>query len=170
MTVFSEDRTYRYTLTRQWQAGRPEGTTVPYQQGCMFVCLNPSTADEHQDDPTVRRCIGYAKAWGYDSLTLCNLYGLRSTDPWQLQHHPAPIGPENDEWLQYAAAAHHEAHTPVVCAWGNHGEYEGRGAEVAALLAETGPLHVLALNSTGHPLHPLYAHGSLELQEWWRAT
>ena len=89
--AFSPDRRYRYTLRRQWD------DALPY---CLFVMLNPSTADATQDDPTIRRCIGFTKAWGFGGLLVGNLFALRSTDPAALYHADDPVGPENDSCLR----------------------------------------------------------------------
>ena len=136
----SKDGLYRYRLWRIWDTSLPS---------LLFVMLNPSTADAEQDDPTIRRCINYAKSWGYGKLTVGNLFALRSTDPTMLYQAPDPIGPENDRILQ---ALHAEA-SMTLAAWGAHGEYLARGAAVRCVLA---PLHCLALTAKGQPRHPLY--------------
>lgn len=89
--VLSPDREYRYRLSRTWDSEKPT---------LGFIMLNPSTDDESEDDPTIRRCLGYAKDWGYGSILVGNLFGLRATDPSQLREHGNPVGPENDEHLQ----------------------------------------------------------------------
>ncbi len=113
--------------------------------------LNPSTADASQDDPTIRRCIGFAKAWGFGGLIVGNLFALRSTDPKALYSHPEPIGPENDHHLRRIA---NEA-APVVCAWGTHGALHDRGREVAEMLDDRN-LAALKVTADGSPGHPLY--------------
>src|SRR5262249_14212908 len=93
--VISDCGRYRYSLTRRWgDAAEPRA---------LFVMLNPSTADAEQDDPTIRRCIGFAKAWGMGSLEVVNLYALRATDPAALLSAPDPIGPKNDTMITSAA-------------------------------------------------------------------
>lgn len=162
--VFSPCRTWRYTLTRRtgfdvlWPPERDEHGEYPIPMGLprtvLFVCLNPSTADEEQDDPTVRRCIRFARDWGFPRLVVCNLFGLRSTDPTALYSHPDPIGESNGAWtLQEAMEA-----KMVVIAWGNHGRLRGRGDEVRKLLGEVAPgkVYALGFNASGEPKHPLY--------------
>lgn len=147
-TVCSPCGTWRYLLHRRLiQDALPPRI-------CNFVMLNPSTADAVQDDPTIRRCIRFARAWGYSDLLVTNLFALRATDPRQLRTHPAPVGPENDDWLSRAA----KSATVVVCAWGNHGKLGGRAAEVSALFEQTctGPLLCLGATKLGEPRHPLY--------------
>lgn len=138
---FSDCREYRYRLWRTWDVGKPT---------LAFVMLNPSTADEVKNDPTVRRCIGYAKDWGYGTLVVGNIFALRSTDPQGLYEHDDPVGPENDEHLREIVS---EA-DKVVAAWGSHGEYQGRGREVAEMLE--GELVALDTTKAGQPNHPLY--------------
>lgn len=139
-TILSPCRTYRYTLWREWIGG--DGYA-------MFVGLNPSTADETQDDPTIRRCIGFAKSWGYAGLCMTNLFAFRATKPEDMKAAADPVGPENDTHLRTLAA---EAGV-IVAAWGANGTYRGRDAEVQKLLPS---LHCLALTKGGHPGHPLY--------------
>jgi len=148
--VFSPCRTYRYSLIRQWA---PE-------KGCaMVVGLNPSTADESNDDPTIRRCIALARAWGFGRLLMTNLFAYRATQTADLLAQPDPIGPENDQHLAEGAAAS----DVVVAAWGTHGNHLGRDAKVLAILPR---LHVLHLTKAGHPAHPLYLPAGLEPMEW----
>ena len=102
----SEDRLYRYRLTRIWGDG-PRAT---------FVMLNPSTADEHVDDPTLRRCMGFARAWGLGGLNVVNLSAFRATIPAELWRAVDPIGPDNDDYLRAAGASGE----PLIAAWGNN--------------------------------------------------
>lgn len=147
--TFSPCRTWRYRLERRWSAGPT----------AAFILLNPSTADETNDDPTIRRCIGYAKGWGYGGLVLGNIFALRSTDPKGLYSHPDPVGPDNDRVLAEIAR---EADR-IVCGWGTHGAFTGRGGAVLRVIREAGatPL-ALKLTSAGHPGHPLYLRSDLE--------
>jgi hypothetical protein len=147
---FSLDRTYRYALWRTWsRQGR----------SALFVMLNPSTADETQNDPTIRRCIAFARRWGYGSLTVCNLFALRSTDPAALYSHADPVGPDNDEVI----AGHANGAGIVIAAWGVHGALRGRGRTVAEELEGAGcPVFCLGTTKDGHPRHPLYLRGDVE--------
>lgn len=144
--VFSSDRIYRYELRRTWDASLP---TV------AFVGLNPSTADETADDPTIRRCIGFAKRWGYGGLVMLNLFAFRATDPRVMRSATDPVGPDNDWHLTHVKAE------TIVAAWGAGGLYRGRDHEVWHLLG--GRLSALGFTKDGHPRHPLYVRGDTEL-------
>jgi len=148
------DAVYRYMLFREWDAALP---------AVVFVMLNPSTADVVVDDPTVRRCIAFATAWGYGRLEVRNLFALRATDPRALAKHVAPVGPENDEAIRSAAAGH-----DVVAAWGVHGAHLGRGMWVAREMLRplAARLWHLGLTKTGHPKHPLYLRNDVVRTEW----
>lgn len=150
--AWSPCRQYRYTLWRTW-------TNNPRPRYAMFCCLNPSTATEFEDDPTVRRCVGYAKAWGFDAFVMANLFAFMATDPRNMKAASDPIGPENDEWLAKLAAGA----GLVVAGWGVHGEFMGRAAQVRRLLGE---LHYLKLTKGGQPMHPLYLRADLQPQRW----
>lgn len=141
---FSPCGRYRYRLWRFWGTGAP----------VVWCMLNPSTADETRDDPTIRRCIGFAREWGAGGVVIVNLFALRSTDPRALYSHPEPVGPGNDATILEAAS---EAQL-IVAAWGVHGAHLGRGRAAANLLA---PFKVSVLGTTkdGHPRHPLYVRG-----------
>lgn len=148
--IFSDCGRYRYWLTREELSRR--GPIV------AFVMLNPSTADADALDPTVRRCVGYAREWGASKLIVTNIFALRSTDPRALYTDPAPVGPENEGYIRRAAT---EAHV-VVCAWGNHGALHRQG-EIAyrwLTLAGAQP-RALKVTQDGHPAHPLYLRADL---------
>ena len=142
---------YRYLFRRAWDTALPS---------VGFIMLNPSTADQHHDDPTIRRCLGFARAWGFGSLEVVNLFALRATSPAALLASPDPVGPENDEHIR-AMAARVDL---VVAAWGNHGARFGRDAEVARLLG--GRVTCLRVTAQGQPKHPLYVPGSVRPQPW----
>jgi hypothetical protein len=133
---------YRYVLWRKWNSSDPKYL--------MFIGLNPSTADELNDDPTVRRFIGYAKQWGYNAVCVTNLFAYRATRPAQLKAHPEPVGSENDTWLVGLASAA----DLIVAAWGVNGTYRNRNEEVLKRL----PQNIMCLRETrnGQPAHPLY--------------
>jgi hypothetical protein len=139
--LISADGDYRYQLWRTWDDTKP---TV------AFIMLNPSTADGTTDDPTIRRCIGYAKDWGYGSLVVGNLFAIRSTDPDKLSEHSASVGPDNDEHLLAIC----DAAEKIVAAWGAHGSFRDRDCEVAHLL--DADLYALDTTQGGQPTHPLY--------------
>ena len=148
--VFSPCRRYRYALHRVWE---------PASGVAMFVGLNPSTADEKADDPTIRRCIAFARAWGYGALCMTNLFAYRATDPADMKKAPDPIGWENDSTLSAWA---HDAGV-VVAAWGAHGTYKRRDQSVRLLVPG---LHYLRLTKDGHPGHPLYLPKNLQPVAW----
>lgn len=144
--IFSPDRQYRYALSRVWD----ESTAK-----VLFISLNPSTADEYHDDPTVRRCIGYARSWGYGGLWVANLFAYRATDPRELKRISDPIGPENDSWLKELA----QDADLIIAAWGNAGCYQGRDRVVRSMLGE---IHCLGVNKSGQPSHPLYLRKDIQ--------
>ena len=143
---FSPDRIYRYKLTRRWDS------TLPY---LGVIGLNPSTADETHDDPTIRRCINYAKAWGCGGLLMGNLFAFRSTDPKGLLTIEDPTGPLNDDALR---SIHAESKI-TLAAWGIHGKLNSRGEQVIQML--TG-LFALGVTQEGFPKHPLYLKKDLQ--------
>jgi hypothetical protein len=151
---FSRDRVYRYRLWRTFESG--EGTVT-------FIGLNPSTADETNNDPTVRRCMGFAYRWDFQRFVMLNIFGFRSTDPRPLTTMSNPTGPENDEWIQLVVG---EA-SLVVAAWGNQGSIQRRGAFVRQSL-DSHALHHLGLTVMGYPRHPLYVRGDTQPIVWER--
>lgn len=155
--VFSEDpgRRYRYVLWRTWHQGR---------RTLVFIMLNPSTADEETNDPTVERCQRRAAALDYGGLVVLNIFALRATDPGILYRAKDPVGPQNDEWILGAARSDRD----IVCAWGAHGALGGRGTAVRKLLAAASPrsIYHLGMTKEGHPRHPLYVSYSQPLVPW----
>ena len=138
---FSPCRRYRYDLWRRWDDSKPYA---------MFIGLNPSTADETRDDPTIRRCIAFAKTWGYGALCMTNLFAFRATDPRDMKAEEFPIGGhENDLALRSRA----DGAGIVIAAWGVHGVHQERAAAVMKMIPK---LHCLGLSKEGHPRHPLY--------------
>ena len=133
----------------------------------LFIMLNPSTADAETDDPTLRRCIGYTRAWGYGSLGIVNLFGLRATDPRELRNHANPVGPHNDDHVLAAIRSVDDAAGLIVCAWGARGGYLARDRAVLGLIRSTGMTpHVLGLTRGGHPRHPLYMPRNATPRPW----
>lgn len=153
--IFSTCGCYRYDLWRSFVGGDEPRRFV------NFVMLNPSTADHRVNDPTITRCIGYARAWGYDGLVVTNCYAWRSTDPKGLKTAADPIGFENDYWISRRAD---EAEI-VVCAWGTLAGERGERVADLILAADRQP-HYLRLTKDGHPSHPLYLPASLTPQPW----
>ena len=156
--VFSEDRNYRYTLSIRWAEGPM----------CQFIGLNPSIADEISDDPTIRRCKGFAKAFGCGGMVMTNLFAWRSTDPSALLKVKNPIGEEghfftigemelwnrNDFYLLSTSFASQ----PRIACWGTHGKILYRAAKVKQFLSG---LSCLKLTASGYPQHPLYLKSNL---------
>ncbi len=152
--TYSDDERYRYQLTRVW---------APAAGRVSFVMLNPSTATERQNDPTVERCERRARTLGFGAFRVVNIFAWRATDPRDMRAAADPVGPENDAAIVEAARWADQ----VICAWGTHGAHLGRGAAVEALLRETGrPLFHLGLSKAGHPRHPLYIAYAQEPQSW----
>lgn len=151
----SPDRLYRYRLWRIWHRTRPIA---------VWCMLNPSTASEITDDPTIRRCLGFAQCWGCGGILIVNLFAARATDPRTLATAPDPIGPENDDHLRWAASA---SATPLICAWGAHplAQHGERANRVQALLRQAGrSLACLGTTAHGHPRHPLYLPSATPLE------
>ena len=156
VAVYSDCEAYRYTLTRTWDAG---GRRV------LFIMLNPSTATELQNDPTVERCERRARALGYGAFRVCNIFAYRATDPRDMRAEADPIGPENDAAILEALNWTQD----TIAAWGSHGEHLGRGNAVAALLRRAGvQARHLGLTKDGQPKHPLYIGYKVQPVDWAR--
>lgn len=118
----------------------------------LFVMLNPSTANATHNDPTLRRCLGFASDWGFGSLELCNLFAYRATEPAILKRVRDPVGPDNDSYICTAA----KRANAIIVAWGTRGTLLGRAEQVTKLLARTQSLLCLGVTKDGAPRHPLY--------------
>jgi hypothetical protein len=155
--ILSQDRKYRYRLTRD--------IGMMGDGACCFVMLNPSTADEDNDDPTIRRCIGFAKRWNCARLEVVNLFAYRSTSPDVLSamSRNIAVGPENDYYIVESC----KSSRLVVCAWGNSGVLFGRDQEIIRLLRFNGLVpKALKINAKSHqPAHPLYLKETAQLLE-----
>ncbi len=141
--VVSEDNNYRYQLSRIWDESKP---------AVLFVMLNPSTADAFIDDPTIRRCINFARYWGYGGLYVGNLYAYRSTDPKALKHIDNPVGDDNIAHIQSLVTLVDK----VIYAWGNN----QKEPEWLRSIIETP--YCIELSNKGVPKHPLYLKGDLQ--------
>ena len=151
---YSDCERYRYDLTRTWEPRGPKA---------LFVMLNPSTATELANDPTVERVERRAQRMGFGAYRVCNLFAWRATEPKPLLGAPKPVGLENDGILVGAC----QWADDIICGWGNHGEFRGRGVEVERLLRRNAcRLFHLGLTLKGHPKHPLYLSYSLQPAEW----
>ena len=151
-TEFSACRRYRYTLWREWTDDLFVNRSQPY---LMVIGLNPSTADETLDDPTILRCKDFAKRWGFQALCMTNLFAWRDTDPDKMKLVADPVGPMNDHWLRQCAIGA----GMVLAACGKHGSHRGRAAEIEKMIW-CGGLKCLGTNNDGSPKHPLYVAGA----------
>ena len=151
---FSPCRNYRYSLWRNWRGLFPNARGY-----AMFIGLNPSTADETADDPTIRRCVAFARSWGYEGLCMANLFAFRATKPLDMMAADDPIGPDNDQALCALA----ETAGVVVAAWGVNGCWLDRHNEVRRMIPK---LHYLRLTKAGYPAHPLYLPKTLKPLLW----
>jgi hypothetical protein len=147
----SPDGRYRYALRRSWA----DGPTM------LWVLGNPSSADAASDDPTVRRCVRFARDHGCGGAVLVNLWAWRATHPRELDAVADPVGPDNDGWI---AALGHHVDGPVVLGWG----VQSAPARVATVLGLLGDRPKLCLGRTrdGHPRHPLYVSAATRLDRW----
>jgi hypothetical protein len=151
--VYSDCERYRYLLTRVWAPGRK----------ALFIMLNPSTATEYQNDPTVERCERRARALGFGAFRVTNIFAFRATDPKVMRAQTDPVGPGNDAAILGSLSWADQ----VICAWGSHGAHLDRGAAMTARLRETQtPLFHLGLTQAGAPKHPLYIGYGVQPVMW----
>lgn len=142
--IYSDCENYRYSLTRIWDEGR---------ERVVFIMLNPSTATEVQNDPTVERCERRARTLGFGAFSVTNIFAWRDTDPRKMRATVDPIGPQNDQAISEAC----DWSDTIIAAWGTHGAHLSRGAAVETLLRQgKRPVYHLGLSKAGHPKHPLY--------------
>lgn len=155
--ILSLDGLYRYRLGRRWGDGDP----------LVWVMLNPSTADADVDDPTIRRCVNFTKAWGFDALTVVNLFAYRATDPKALQLADDPVGRANYRHVRRAV----DEAAGIVCAWGANARKvpQFRHAPDISEIAGLRPLFCLGVTKDGSPRHPLYVKADTPLQRFWTA-
>lgn len=151
---FSPCGKYRYKLWRIWEPSKPT---------CLFILLNPSTADEEENDPTVERCERRAKLMGFGGLIVCNLFAFRATNPEVMKAQEDPIGPKNDSVI----AAEADLAGMVVCGWGEDGKHLNRSKTVLGTLLHLKiSVHYLRMNKSGEPGHPLYISYRQQPQLW----
>ena len=154
VAVYSDCEQYRYALTRIWE---PAGRKV------LFVMLNPSTATEVQNDPTVERCERRARALGFGAFRVCNIFAWRATDPKNMRAQDDPVGPANDAAITEGC----DWADQIICAWGTHGAHMNRGPHVEHLVRASGlDLMHLGLSKAGHPKHPLYISYAQKPEAW----
>ena len=149
---FSTCRKYRYSLSRIWDKQK---------KFVLFIGLNPSTADEKVDDPTIRRCSGYAQKWGYGGFIMVNLFAYRTTLPSNLKKVKYPVGRDNDKYIVKLS----KKADITVAAWGNNGNLYRRDKQVLSLVPN---LMCLKVNKSGQPAHPLYLNKDLKLTKFAR--
>ena len=140
--IFDPSGSYRYLLWRSWSQLPKVG----------FVMLNPSQADATLNDPTIRRCMGFAQDWGYGGLEVVNLFAYRAKNPVSLKQIDDPIGEENDRYVLTLA----DRVETIVAAWGNWGSLRGRDRAVMHQLQSSPKVFCLGTTKTGQPRHPLY--------------
>ena len=142
---------HRYLLSRIWDENKPM---------VMFIGLNPSRADHIKNDPTITRCEGFGKSWGYGGLYFANLYSWRTPYPENLiKHLPEAVGPDCNDNLRYMIGFSDK----VVCAWGSWKFINERVKEVMTLINEP---YCFGLNKDGQPKHPLYLKSTTPLQKF----
>ena len=155
--VFSEDRKYRYLLRRKYVGEKPMFPTENHGKTICWVMLNPSTADEKVNDPTIAKCLTTSRAWGYHDVTIVNIFAYRATKPSNMMKFAKeggdPIGPLNRRFLREEILS---ADT-VICAWGAGGSFQGREADIIKGLGKTGTkAWCLGFTKEKAPRHPLY--------------
>lgn len=164
-------RIYRYELWRTWHAGilaafhDTNNAQIAHDMASSsryvnFICLNPSTADESTDDPTVRKCVKFARSWGFDALCITNLFAYRATDFRLAMKTTDPVGFGNDRHIISIA----RNASLVVCAWGLNGVFMSRGSIVRRMIARFDP-HYLRLTRE-QPWHPLYLPDNTQPSRW----
>jgi hypothetical protein len=149
--IIDETGKYRYQLWRIWDESKPL---------VVFIMLNPSTADADEDDPTIRRCMNYARGWGYGGIKVVNLFAYRATNPTELKIVSDPIGPLNNQYI-FDTVNNSDI---VIAAWGTHGNLHNRDKKIIRIFEDK--LQYLGLTKDGHPKHPLYLKADLKPVKW----
>jgi len=149
---FSRCGQYRYQLKRQWAEGSGR---------CVFIGLNPSTADAKVDDPTIRRCMDFSKRWGYEEMIMVNLFAFRTPHPSLLKKAPDPEGRNNRRTLRRICISA----DLLVAAWGAHGSFADQANRMSDIWARK-PMHCFGLTQSGQPLHPLYQRSDAQLRSY----
>jgi hypothetical protein len=148
--VFDPRRKYRYLLWRKWDAELPK---------LCFVMLNPSTANEFQNDPTISRCVGFAQKWGFGSLEVVNAFALRATDSSELKLVKDPVGGKlADRYIEEAV----ESSDKIVVAWGNTGTWMDRHLALNEMLRGS-EVSCFGMTNQNQPKHPLYLPNDADL-------
>lgn len=155
--ALSPDGLYRYSLVRRWATGG---------QPAQFIMLNPSTADDTLDDPTIRRCIGFARELGAAGLIVVNLYAYRATKPADLWHADDPVGPHADGYLRIVARRAALNGAPLIAAWGANAKPERVAAACQLITGLGAQLAALGVTKAGAPRHPLYLPATARPEPW----
>ncbi len=142
---------YRYLLWREWNS---QGKTA------SFIMLNPSRADAQINDPTITRCINFAKDWGYGRLEVVNLFAYRTSKPTLLKQATEPIGRDNDRYILESI----QRCDRIILAWGNHGTWQKQDLYTLQLLKNHNHLYSLGITKKGCPRHPLYLRSTIKPQ------
>ena len=158
--VYSRCLDYRYSLSKEWDLGLPR---------TLFILLNPSTATEEFNDPTISRCVARSRALGSGAMMVCNLFAFRGRKPSDLIYHSEPIGLKNDlfifkacNWLKNGTDG-----SIVICGWGNMGSYLNRADSVKKELRKRlGHLYCLGVTNNKQPIHPLYVSYSKKIESF----
>lgn len=178
----SADGKYRYALWREWRGtpnakwtywkddkGAPVldggGNPIGEPDAAIFIMLNPSIADAKYNDPTIRKCVGFARRWGYDRLVVLNLFAYRVTDPRELlrlTHVDDPVGINNSDYV----SKYSDEKGIIVCAWGAHGKHLGQDETLRGWLPPHRPLYCLGRTKHGLPRHPLMVPYYTELEQF----
>ena len=152
--IYSPCKLYRYSLTR---------TQLKAEKLLMFILLNPSTATEVKNDPTITRCQKRSSLLGYKGFIICNLFAYRTKNPQTMKNFPEPIGPENNNIIKRNLILADK----VVCAWGNHGSHLSRAEKVLEIIkASRTPAYNLGLTKNNQPIHPLYIKYDQKMINW----
>lgn len=174
--ILSADGRYRYFLWREWHGTHDpknwewiygkdgDGNPLGQPKACVFIMLNPSTADGDVDDPTIRRCVSYAQRWKYERLEVVNLFAYRTTKPNEmlaLNHDDDPVGSRNQEYFDRII----ESAGIIICAWGAHGGYLGQDETAMGWLGGK-MVYALGLTKDGYPRHPLYLKSEADPQKF----
>lgn len=154
--IISEDQIYRYLLWREWGAEQDR-----FQGYVLWALLNPSTADGHSDDPTIRRCYDYTEREGYHAMCVVNLFAFRATNPKAMKAAADPVGPENDQIVRLMA----ETASLIIVGWGTHGLHRRRDVDTLSLLPHE-KIYCFGVNEDGTPMHPLFLRKDLALKPY----
>jgi len=153
--TYSDCETYRYSLFRRWG----DGPTM------AFIGLNPSTATEYQDDPTVGRCVRRAERLGFGGMVMLNIFAFRATDPKVMKAVDDPVGEANDETIQGVCESVVQDGGTILACWGTHGTHHDRETRMIEILDGI-PVQCLGQTKAGHPKHPLYLRNDQPLELW----